>query len=88
MSYSDHLVRMKELLDQQYTWPDKYMFKFIVPGGKEDEVKTLADVTSAQFRPSRSGKYVSMTFEKSIESSDEVIEIYKRLSKIEGIVSL
>lgn len=88
MADSDRMSNLKELLDSQHTWPGKYTFKFIVPGDKTKELKDLVAVKESFARPSRSGKYTSMTFEIKCQSSDEVINIYKKVSKISGIVTL
>ncbi len=39
-------------------------------------------------RNSKNGKFISISVRCYVASSDEVIEIYKRASKIEGIVAL
>ena len=39
-------------------------------------------------KPSRNGKYFSVTAKVSVESSDDVIRIYKETSHIEGIIKL
>jgi hypothetical protein len=31
----------REKLNEHYTWPTTYIFKFIVPSGKESEVKNM-----------------------------------------------
>lgn len=88
VTYNDRMSNLKELLDQQHEWPGTYVFKFIVPGGKQEELKEIVSINESYSRPSRSGKYTSMTFEKTCENSDEVISIYRKVAKIEGIVTL
>ena len=41
-----------------------------------------------QEKISSGGKYTSITSKKVFESSDEVVAVYHKVSKIEGIVSL
>ena len=77
-----------EKLENQHTWPSEYMFKFIVPNGKEEEVKKLFPKNILTEKPSRTGKYVSITAKIMIASSDAVIEIYEEASKIEGLIAL
>lgn len=78
----------KELLDLSYDWPSKYTFKFIVPMEKVNMLTMLLADSEISTRPSKKGKYISITAVKTVASADEVIEIYERVSVIEGIVSL
>lgn len=78
----------REKLDEHYTWPAVYIFKFIVPVGKEDEVKQLFPNHTPSEKLSKQGNYVSVTAELTMISSDAVIEIYIKASAIQGIVAL
>ena len=78
----------KEKLEAQYSFPTLYKFKFIVPSSKQQEVIELFSNHDCQTRPSKNGKYVSVTISIMAESSDKIIEIYQRASGIEGIISL
>ena len=88
MSEQDSIRAFKEKLDQEHEWPTTYMFKFIVPHGKEDEVRQLFPKTQVTTKASREGKYVSVTSKMYIRSADEVVEIYQKAKLIEGIISL
>jgi hypothetical protein len=81
-------MSFREKLDQHYAWPALYIFKFIVPKGKEQEVKDLFNGRTTSDRPSKQGNYTSLSIEMMMPSSDAVIEIYERASHIEGIVAL
>ena len=78
----------REKLDQHYTWPSLYVFKFIVPAGKEQEVKELFPFHVSQEKSSKQGNYKSVTVEMMMPSGEAVLEIYIRASRIEGIVAL
>jgi uncharacterized protein len=78
----------REKLDQHYSWPSIYIFKFIVPAGKEQEVKQLFPMHIVNERQSGKGNYTSITIQMMMPSSDAVIDIYVRASQIEGIVAL
>lgn len=78
----------REKLDQHYRWPALYIFKFIVPSGKEPEVRNLFPLHPVTEKLSANGKYTSVTFELTMSSSDDVIEVYVRASKIEGLIAL
>ena len=80
--------KFKELLDQEHTWPSNYVFKFIVPKEKEDEVRALFPNEDVQTKSSNKGTYVSLTIELQVESSDLVIAIYEKASLIDGLMSL
>ena len=78
----------KVQLDQYYAWPALYTFKFIVPTGKEAELKTLFHNHTTTERPSKKGNYTSVTVDVMAPSSEAVVEFYKAATKIEGIVAL
>jgi len=78
----------RQKLEDHYAWPALYMFKFIVPAGKENEVKDLFPLHTPTEKLSKQGNYVSITVQVMIQSSDAVIDIYKRAALIEGIVAL
>lgn len=79
---------LREKLDQYYTWPALYTFKFVVPKGKEDELKALFPTHESTERQSKKGNYTSITINMMMPSSDAVIEVYQKVSTIEGIISL
>ena len=78
----------REKLDQHHSWPSLYIFKFIVPKGKEEEVRKLFPNHTVTEKPSRQGNYTSLTAQIMAPSSDAVIEVYLKASTIEGIVAL
>jgi len=78
----------QEKLDQHHHWPDLYVFKFIVPKGKEEEVKHLFPQHTTTEKPSREGKYTSITFQMMAPSSATVIEVYKKAAAIKGLIAL
>ena len=78
----------REKLDQHYAWPSLYTFKFIVPTGKEHEVKNLFPRHETSDRLSKQGNYTSITVQMMMPSGDAVIEIYEKAAEIEGILAL
>lgn len=87
---SDELSQknLKEKLDQQYSWPSLYMFKFIVAKGEEDKVLHLFPQNDVAVKESKNGNYVSVTAKVMMCSSDDIIKIYEEAYKIEGVISL
>ncbi|MGC4020860.1 MAG: DUF493 family protein [Cyclobacteriaceae bacterium] len=84
-NWSDSL---REKLDQHYVWPALYTFKFIVPKGKEDEVKKLFPMHESTEKQSKNGNYTSVTLKMMMPSSDAVITVYEQVSTIEGVIAL
>lgn len=82
------LTKLQTLLDEQMNWPDNYTFKFVVKSDSKHHVKALFKEDSIREKPSRNGNYTSITCVKVIESTEQVLEVYKLASKIEGIFSL
>ncbi len=78
----------KKKLDNEHKWPTTYMFKFVVPSNKIDELKAIFPEEPINVKESKNGKYSSFTMKKHIDSSDEVIEIYLKVRKIEGLIAL
>jgi hypothetical protein len=84
----DNEDQFRRLLDEQNDWPDHFTFKFIVPIERFEQLQSLLTEHEFKTRPSSKGNYVSVTLNPLIESTDEVIELYTRVSVIEGLVAL
>lgn len=78
----------KEKLESSGEFPMLYMFKFIVPKGKEIEVGALFPKNEIALKPSSGGKYISATIQAMMDSADQIIGIYEQASEIEGVISL
>ena len=80
--------KFRSLLDESYQWPDYYEFKFII---KTDDKSLIMDKLigfTINETPSKKGNYISISARKLMKSTDEVLEIYKLMSTIKGIISL
>lgn len=82
------LSNLKDLLDREHSWPSSYTFKFIVKRTELELTQRLFELETISLRDSASGKYVSITFSKVVQSSDEVIRVYKMASTIPGLMAL
>ena len=90
MSEQD-IVNFRKKLLETTAFPTVYMFKIIVPS----ENRKIALVESL-FEPeadlktkvSDKGKYISITAKQVIIDVEEIIEIYKKASLIEGVMML
>ena len=84
--------KLKIRLEETSSFPTKYMFKFIIPADTEKFKKienifnNLGAVISS--KPSKTEKFTSITVLVNMESADKIIESYKEVSKVEGVISL
>lgn len=81
----------RNILQEETTWPHEYMFKFIVLANpaKINAVESLFPAfAKIEHKPSRTGKYTSITIQIVLYSADEVIGYYEKAAKIEGIYAL
>jgi putative lipoic acid-binding regulatory protein len=89
---SDFYEKLKGTLEETTTFPTKYMFKFIIPSNDDNfkKIESIFDNIGAVInsKPSKTGKYTSLTILVKMESADEIIVKYKEVSKIEGVISL
>jgi uncharacterized protein len=89
---SEFYTKLKESLDNESTYPSEYLFKFIVPMTKNQlaevkEVFNLPGVT-VKIKASKTNKYNSVSVRMIVKNSDEIIEKYKEVALVEGIISL
>ncbi len=84
----DSLLSLQAKLDEFYTWPKSYVFKFIAPMARVDELTDLFRGKPFTTRFSRTAKYVSITAEWEVGSSEEVISFYRRAKNIRGVIAL
>ena len=83
------LESFREKLDNFYAWPSLYTFKFIVPTGKQNDLRQLFPMhTTVTENTSEKGKYISLTYQMMMPSTDSVIAVYQKVAVIKGIVSL
>lgn len=78
----------KEKLEKVHVFPGIYTFKFIVKPSQRGLVEALVKKADISVKSSANHNYVSVTIKAEMQKSEEVIEIYKKAKKIEGILSL
>ena len=83
-----------ELLEATHEFPCRYTFKVI---GRDEldfsartlhalrEVIELSGDPQTSARRTANGKHVAVTVEVEIDSADEVLQVYARLQKLEGL---
>lgn len=77
-----------EKLEGTHEFPDNYTFKFIVKPEHQKKVESLVPDAEIKLKPSSGNKYVSVTLSKKMNTSQEVVDVYKQANKIEGIIAL
>ena len=82
------LLSLQAKLDEVHTWPCPYMFKFIAPMSRVDELTQLLKGRPFTTRYSKNARYVSFTAEWEVRSSEEVISLYREAAKIKGVIAL
>lgn len=84
--------RLKTQLEENTSWPADYLYKFIVPTdqSKIDRIYHIFDNTGAviESKQSKKGNYTSISVTVNLHSPDVVIEKYREVALIEGIISL
>jgi uncharacterized protein len=84
--------RLQVELDNSNSWPAEYLFKFIVPSieNNVEFVENAFNCMGAVIKTTKSktGKYTSISVDVTVENSNEIIQKYKEVSVIKGIVSL
>ena len=89
MNFAEEEGKFRELLDTEYSWPAYYTFKFVVPTRQIKEVETLFEARAeVKLKESSAGKYTSVTIVDKMPNADSIIEVYRKASQIEGIISL
>ncbi len=84
----NRLDELRKKLESIHSWPSVYMFKFIVPAEKEGDVLSLFPRNETSSKSSKNGRYVSVTAEVMIGSTDQVIEVYEKAYQIEALIAL
>lgn len=84
------LEKLKIQLDLQ-SWPDVYLFKFIIPNDSEKIAKVTAlfnESTDIVMHPSRNGNYISISAKELMLDVNSIIQKYMEASHINGLIAL
>lgn len=84
----DSIRSFRDKLEKEYQWPSLYKFKFIVPSGKENEIKKIFPKHEVIEKLSSKGNYTSLTVNIMAPSSDAVIDIYIQAHQVDGVIAL
>lgn len=85
--------KLKKQLQDTSMWPSPYLFKFIIKSDpvKVNQINTIFDNLGAviETKPSKKGKYTSVSINVKMKDPDAVIDKYKQVAeKVEGVISL
>ncbi|AFR36499.1 DUF493 domain-containing protein [Riemerella anatipestifer] len=82
----------REKLNEAHDFPSDYLFKFIFPNDKAKltEIYQIFDNTqnSISTKESKNGKYISASIQAFVLDANQVINLYKEVHKIEGVIML
>ena len=78
----------KSLLDEHNEWPTDYLFKFIVPKAGLKELQTVLEGHDIDVKASKKGTYLSLTTRIQVQSSDDVVAVYRSVGGVEGLIAL
>jgi hypothetical protein len=91
-NHKEFYTNFKENLIKSQKWPGKYMFKFILKSKKIKPDFFKKYFTNHHYymsiKESSNNNYKSITIKSNMNSPEEIIDIYKDLSKIDGIIVL
>lgn len=84
--------RFHQQLTDSQKWPGPFLFKFIIRGDaqKVEQLKKLFAGSDAKLKLKNSSKntFVSVSFLATMKNPDQIIQIYKSASAIEGVITL
>jgi hypothetical protein len=85
-------AKLKDQLQESTSWPSTYLYKFIVPTDEQriSQIQDIFDNTGAviESKKSKKGTYTSLSITVDLKDPDAVIEKYKEVSVVEGVISL
>jgi hypothetical protein len=85
---NDPFTKLQATLDACESWPCHYCFKFVA---KSDELAPLLELFEGfpvSLRESSGGKYTSLTVQAEMQTSAEVLAVYRKVAEFPGVISL
>jgi putative lipoic acid-binding regulatory protein len=83
---------LHEKLSTDFTWPQEYMFKFIIASEKTEALEAVlthfTPEAKIDYKQSSSGKYISVTINETHQNADNVVIKLQNVAKIEGVMAL
>lgn len=91
MDTNEQYDKLRDLLNKSESWPQVYMFKFIVPADNHKIAiieSKFSDEAIINHKESSTGKYFSITVKEVMLSADAIIDKYKEMKDVEGVITL
>ena len=91
MENNEQFDKLREFLNKEESWPIVYMFKFIIPADNQKIAlieSKFSDEAVISHKESSGGKYFSITVKEVMLSADAIIDKYKEMKNIEGLITL
>ncbi|WP_027376355.1 DUF493 domain-containing protein [Kaistella palustris] len=83
---------LKEKLEATHDFPEDYLYKFIITNEESKHTEIYRVFDNIKFtlttRDSKNGKYTSININAFVMDADQVIQIYKEVGKISGVIML
>lgn len=87
----DQYDNLRKELNKTKLWPIVYMFKFIIPADNRTRalvVSKFSDDSVITTKESANGKYTSITIKEVMLDAEAIINKYKEMDGIAGLISL
>lgn len=85
-------TKLKLNLEEHHNFPEHYLYKFILPNDDEKlgELYQIFDNLdfSINTKESGKGKYISCSISCFVLNAEQVISIYQKVGKIDGVIML
>lgn len=85
---NDKLHKLKLVMDETVTFPTQYIFKFIVPIAEVNKILFILNGMELEEKASNKGNFISITARSEMQTSDDIIKIYRMASGVKGVISL
>lgn len=73
---------------ERLAWPNLFLFKFIVPVDKLDEVLYYFLYQDTDLKISAKGRYISLSVSSFLLGPEKVLEVYADMGRIKGVIAL
>jgi uncharacterized protein len=90
MINNDSVEKLRDSLNKEGTWPRLYMFKFIIPAANKQIAlvqSKFSDEAVITQKQSFNGRYISITITEVMLDAESIINKYKEMDGIEGLMS-
>ena len=87
---NDPYEKLREQLALQ-EWPNVYLFKFIAPSDSKIVAEVTAlfdDGTDLKLTNSKTGKYVAVSAKEMMLDVESIIDKYKKVATMKGVIAL